>query len=89
MENAHDLEQKIQKLESDHKAYVEFGAGCFIGIFGTGLMLDHSHDPILWLCLVLLVISLISAIVIAVRKDMEKDRYREKLQKFSSSASAV
>lgn len=85
MENVHDLEEKIQKLESDHKAYVEFGAGCSIGIFGTGLMLDRSHDPLLWLCLVVLVVSLITSIVIAIRKDLYKDQLVSQLQILKSN----
>lgn len=88
MEDVQDLQQKIQKLESDHKAYVQFGAGCFIGIFATGMMLDQTHDPILWLCLVLLIGSLIGAIVIAVRKDLEKDRYVSELQSLKTSNSS-
>lgn len=83
------LTQKINKLESDHKDYVEFGAGCFMGIFGTGVMIDHYHDPFLWGVLFILCGSLVAAIVIAVKKDLEKDRYVLELQELKTNAATA
>jgi F0F1-type ATP synthase assembly protein I len=82
------LTQKINKLESDHKDYVEFGAGCFLGIFVTGTMIDHYHDPYLWLVLLALTGSLVAAIVIGVKKALEKDRYIAELKVLTSNLSA-
>ena len=88
MDNICILTQKINKLESDHKDYVEFGAGCFLGIFVTGAMIDHYHDPYLWLVLLTLTGSLVAAIVIGVKKDLKKDQYIAELKALTSNLSA-
>jgi hypothetical protein len=89
MEDINVLQQNIDKLERDHKAYVEFGAGCFMGIFATGVMIDHYHDPLLWLVLLALTGSLIAAIVITVKKDLLKDRYMKELEQFQAVHSQI
>jgi hypothetical protein len=83
------LTQKINKLEADHKAYVEFGAGCFIGLIATGIMINYHYDPLLWLVLLALTGSLIAAIVITVKKDLLKDRYMKELEQFQVDRSLV
>lgn len=80
MEDIIVLQQNIDKLERNHKAYVEFGAMCFIGLIATGIMIDYHYDPLLWLVLLALSGSLITAIVIAVKKDLEKDSYVKELE---------
>lgn len=79
MEEITVLQKRIEKLERDHKAYVEFGAMCFIGIFVSGMVIDHTHNHSLWFVILVLSISLISTIVVAVKKELEKDRCSEKL----------
>lgn len=83
------LQQRIEKLEHDHKSYVEFGAMCFIGILASGMMIDHTHNHALWLVVLLLMVVLVTTIVIAVKRDLEKDRYIEELQKYNSSSLSV
>jgi F0F1-type ATP synthase assembly protein I len=87
MEDISILQQNIDKLERDHKAYVEFGAGCFIGIFATGIIIDYTHNYSLWFLILLLSIALIATIVIAVKQDMQKDRYCEELEQLQTIAS--
>jgi hypothetical protein len=87
MEEINTLSFKVDKLERDHKAYIEFGAGCFIGILGTGIMIDHHYDPILWPILFILIVSLITSIVIGVKKSLEKDQYIEELRQLQTIAS--
>jgi hypothetical protein len=48
MDDLKVLEQKIDKLDYDHKSYVEFGSMCFIGLFASGMMIDRYHYPLLW-----------------------------------------
>ncbi|MCL4431462.1 MAG: hypothetical protein M1300_03975 [Epsilonproteobacteria bacterium] len=83
MDDINTLSLKIDKLERDHKAYIEFGAGCFIGILAIGMMIDHHYDPFLWLVLFVLFVSLVSSIVIGVKKSLEKDRYIQELKSLS------
>lgn len=80
METIESLSQKIDKLECDHKAYVEFSAGCFIGVFAVGIMIDHTHNPFLWLVLFILTLSLIVSIVIAVKQDLKQDALKLELE---------
>lgn len=89
MEDINVLQQNIDKLERDHKAYVEFVAGCFIGLIATGIMIDYHYDPLLWLVLLALTGSLITAIVIAVKKDLEKDSYMKELAQFQAIQSQI
>lgn len=84
MEEINTLSRKIDKLERDHKAYIEFGAGCFIGILGVGIAIDHHYDPFLWLVLFVLFVSLIASFVIGVKKSLEKDQYLEELRQLQS-----
>ena len=83
------LEQRIEKLEHDHKSFVEFGAMCFIGILASSMMIDHTHNHALWFVVLLLTAALVTTIVIAVKRDLEKDRYIEELQKYNSSSLTV
>lgn len=87
MDDINTLSLKIDKLERDHKAYIEFGAGYFIGILGTGIMIDHHYDPILWLILFILIVSLVTSIIIGVKKSLEKDQYIEELRQIQKIAS--
>jgi uncharacterized membrane protein len=87
MEEIKALSLKIDKLKSDHKAYLEFSAGCFIGIFATAIMIDYHYDPILWLVLFALIVSLITSIIIGVKKSLEKDQYSEELKQLQAIAS--
>lgn len=87
MEEINTLSLKIDQLERDRRVFVEFGSGCFIGIFGTGIMIDHHYYPILWLVLFALIGSLIAAIVIGVKKGLEKDQYIEDLRQLQSNSS--
>lgn len=89
MEDINVLQERIEKLEHDHKSYVEFGAGCFIGLIATGIMIDYHYDPLLWLVLLALSGSLITAIVIAVKKDLEKDSYVKELAQFQAIQSQI
>lgn len=84
MDDINTLSLKIDKLERDHKAYIEFGSGCFIGIFGIGIAIDHHYDPFLWLVLFVLFVSLVASFVIGVKKSLEKDQYVEKLKSLST-----
>lgn len=84
MDDIKNLSLKIDKLESEHNEYVKFSAGCFIGIFGTGIMIDHHYDPMLWLVLLILTVSLVATIVIAVKKSLKKDQYLEELRQLQS-----
>lgn len=86
MDDINTLSLKVDKLERDHKSYIEFGAGCFIGILGTGIMIDHHYDPILWLVLFILIVSLVTSIVIGVKKSLEKDQYIEELRQIQTIA---
>lgn len=88
MEEINTLSLKIDKLERDHKAYIEFGAGCFMGIFGMGIVIDHHYDPILWLILFSLIVSLVATIVIAVKKSLEKDQYMEEFRQLQTITSS-
>lgn len=87
MEDINVLQQRVEKLENDHKSYVEFGAMCFIGILASGMIIDHTHNYSLWFVILLLSVALISTIVVAVKKDLEKDRYIEELAAFKSNLS--
>lgn len=89
MEEINILQQRIEKLEHDHKSYVEFGAMCFIGILASGMIIDHTHNHALWLLVLLLTVVLVTTIVIAVKRELEKDRYIEELQKYNSSSLAA
>lgn len=89
MEEITVLEQRIKKLEHEHKSFVEFGAICFIGILASGMMIDHTHNHALWLLVLLLTAVLVTTIVIAVKRDLEKDRYIEELLKYNSSSLTV
>lgn len=89
MEEITVLEQRIKKLEHDHKSFVEFGAMCFIGILASGMMIDHTHNHALWFVVLLLTVALVTTIVITVKRDLEKDRYIEELQKYNSSSLTV
>lgn len=87
MEEITVLQKRIDKLERDHKAYIEFGAIGFIGILASGMIIDHTHNYSLWFVILLLSVALISTIVVAVKKDLEKDRYIEELATFKSNSS--
>jgi uncharacterized membrane protein len=87
MEEINTLSLKIDKLERDHKDYVEFGAGCFLGIIVTGAMIDQYHDPYLWLVLLTLTGSLVAAIAIAVKKSLKQDQYADELRQLQSNPS--
>jgi uncharacterized protein (DUF983 family) len=89
MEEITILQQRIEKLEHDHKSFVEFGAMCFIGILASGMMIDHTHNYSLWLVVLLLTVVLVTTIVIAIKRDLEKDRYIEELQNYNSSSLTV
>jgi hypothetical protein len=52
-------------------------------------MIDHYHDPFLWGVLFILCGSLVAAIVIAVKKDLEKDRYVLELQELKTNAATA
>lgn len=84
MEEITVLEQRIEKLEHDHKSFVEFGAMCFIGILTSGMIIDHTHNYSLWFVIILLSVALISTIVVAVKKDLEKDSYVKELEQFQA-----
>lgn len=88
MDDINTLSLKIDKLDRDHKAYIEFGAGSFIGIFATGMMIDHAYDPFLWLVLFVLFLSLIASFIIGVKKSLEKDQYLEELRQLQTIASS-
>ena len=83
------LQKRIDKLERDHKAYIEFGAMCFIGILASGMIIDHTHNHSLWFLIILLLISFIASIVIGVQADMEKDELSKELQRICSSEPTV
>jgi F0F1-type ATP synthase assembly protein I len=87
MEDINTLSQKIGKLENSHKSLVDLGAFILMGILATGFMIDHYYKPILWLLLFVLTISLVTTIVIAVKKDLKKDQYIEELNQLQSIAS--
>lgn len=86
MEEITVLEERIEKLEHEHKSFVEFGAMCFIGILASGMIIDHTHNHALWFVVLSLTAVLVTTIVVAVKKDLEKDRYIEELQKYNSSS---
>lgn len=87
MEDINTLSLKVDKLENSHKSLVDLGAFLFMGIIGTGFMIDHYYYPILWLILFVLTISLVTTIVIAVKKSLEKDQYIEELRQLQTIAS--
>lgn len=86
MEPVCDLQKKIDKIERDHQDYVQFGAGCFIGIFAIGIMIDHLHEPLLWLVLLALTVSLVISIVIAVKQGLKKDKLIAELEALTLSS---
>lgn len=85
MEEISVLQEHIEKLEHNHKSFVEFGAMIFIGILATGMIIDHTHNHSLWFLILLLTGVLIATIVIAVKQDLEKDRYTEELASLQSN----
>jgi F0F1-type ATP synthase assembly protein I len=87
MEEASVLQKQIEQLEHNHKSFVEIGAMIFIGILATGMIIDHTHNYSLWFLILLLSIALIATIVIAVKQDMQKDRYCEELGQLQAIAS--
>jgi F0F1-type ATP synthase assembly protein I len=86
MEQAAILQERIERLEHNHKSFVEFGAMIFIGILATGMIIDHTHKYSLWFLILLLTVALIATIVIAVKQDLEKDRYCEELGQLQTIA---
>lgn len=89
MEQMTVLQEKIEKLEHNHKSFIEFGAMIFMGILATGMIIDHTHNHSLWFVILGLTIALITIIVIAVKQDLEKDRYREELAKLRLNVSSA
>lgn len=89
MEEITVLEQRIEKLEHEHKSYVEFGTMCFIGILASGMIIDHTHNHALWLLVLLLTVVLVTTIVIAVKRDLKKDRYVDELSALKSNPSVA
>lgn len=87
MDDLKVLEQKIDKLDYDHKSYVEFGSMCFIGLFASGMMIDRYHYPLLWGVVFLLFASLITTVVVGVKKDLEKDQHIQKLAQLQKNQS--
>jgi F0F1-type ATP synthase assembly protein I len=87
MEEISALQKQIEQLEHNHKSFVEIGAMVFIGILATGMIIDHTHNYSLWFLILLLSIALIATIVIAVKQDMQKDRYCEELGQLQTIAS--
>lgn len=87
MEQMTVLQEKIEKLEHNHKSFIEFGAMIFMGILATGMIIDYTHNYSLWLVILGLTIALIATIVIAVKQDLEKDRYTEELDKLQLNVS--
>jgi F0F1-type ATP synthase assembly protein I len=83
MEEISTLQERIEQLEHNHKSFVEIGAMIFIGILATGMIIDHTHNYSLWFLILLLTVALIATIVIAIRQDLEKDRYCEQLSQLS------
>ncbi|MDD4950512.1 hypothetical protein [Sulfuricurvum sp.] len=79
MEEMFALQERIEQLEHNHKSFVEIGARIFIGILATGMIIDYTHNYSLWFLILLLSIALIATIVIAVKQDMQRDRYCEEL----------
>lgn len=79
MEQAAILQERIERLEHNHKSFVELGAMIFIGILATGMIIDHTHNYSLWFVVLGLTIALIATIVIAIKQDLEKDRCSEEL----------
>lgn len=79
MEERSALQERIDQLEHNHKSFIEFGAMIFIGILATGMIIDHTHNYSLWFLILLLSVALITTIVVAVKQNLEKDRYSEKL----------
>ncbi|MDD2781954.1 hypothetical protein [Sulfuricurvum sp.] len=89
MEEISTLQERIEQLEHNHKSFVEIGAMIFIGILATGMIIDHTHNYSLWFVVLGLTIALITTIVIAIKQDLEKDRYREELSKIQLNVSTV
>ncbi|MDD5052101.1 MAG: hypothetical protein PHO27_05135 [Sulfuricurvum sp.] len=83
------LEDRIERLEHNHKSFVEFGAMIFIGILATGMIIDHTHNYSLWFLILLLTGVMITTIVIAVKQDLEKDRYCEELASLRLQVSKI
>jgi F0F1-type ATP synthase assembly protein I len=86
MEQAAILQERIERLEYNHKSFVELGAMIFIGILATGIIIDHTHNYSLWFLILLLTVALIATIVIAVKQDLEKDRCSEELGQLQAIA---
>lgn len=86
MEEISALQERIERLEHNHKSFVEFGAMIFIGILAAGMIIDHTHNYSLWFLILLLTIALIATIVVAVKQDLEKDRCSEELGQLQTIA---
>jgi F0F1-type ATP synthase assembly protein I len=87
MEQTAILQERIEQLEHNHKSFVEFGAMIFIGILATGMIIDHTNNYSLWFVVLGLTIALIATIVIAVKQDLQKDRYCEELASLQPNVS--
>jgi F0F1-type ATP synthase assembly protein I len=87
MEEMSALQERIEQLEHNHKSFVEIGAMIFIGILATGIIIDHTHNYSLWFVILLLTVALVATIVIAVKQDLQKDRYCEELMQLQTIAS--
>ncbi len=87
MEDCNTLSQKIEKLKRDRKAYIEFSAGCFIGLIGVGVAIEHKYDPFLLFLIFVLFVSLIASFVIGVKKALEQDQYELELKELQTISS--
>jgi phosphate/sulfate permease len=87
MEEISALQKQIEQLEHNHKSFVEIGAMIFIGIFATGMIIDHTHNYSLWFLILPLSGALIATIVVAVKQDLQKDRYSDELEQLQAIAS--
>lgn len=86
MEEVSALRERIERLEHNHRSFVEIGAMIFIGILATGMIIDHTHNYSLWFLILLLTVALIATIVVAVKQGLEKDRYCEELGQLQTIA---
>jgi F0F1-type ATP synthase assembly protein I len=86
MEEISTLQERIEQLEHNHKSFVEIGAMIFIAILATGMIIDHTHNYSLWFLILLLSVALIATIVVAVKQDLQKDRYCEELGQLQTIA---
>jgi F0F1-type ATP synthase assembly protein I len=81
MKTIDHLNYEIDRLESRHRFFIEFGAKVLMGMLATVFFIDHYNSQWLWLLLIGLIVTFITIVVSAVKSDLKKDTYTNELNK--------